>query len=42
VQGRGWAVRFVAAAPLNAPGTFSEIVRGLGELPGVAAWVVDG
>jgi hypothetical protein len=41
-QGHGWAVRFVARGPLNsAPRTFAEMVRGLGELLGVAAWVVD-
>ena len=41
-QGHGWAVRFVARGPLNsAPRTFAEMVHGLGELLGVAAWVVD-
>jgi hypothetical protein len=35
-------VRFVARGPLNsAPRTFAETVRHLGELLGVAAWVVD-
>ena len=41
-QGRGWAVRFVARGPLNsAPRSFAELIHGLGELLGVAAWVVD-
>ena len=41
-EGHGWAVRFVARGPLNsAPRTFAEMVHGLGELLGVAAWVVD-
>ena len=41
-QGHGWAVRFVARGPLNrAPTAFAELVHGLGELLGVAAWVVD-
>ena len=41
-QGHGWAVRFVARGPVNsAPRTFAEMVHGLGELLGVAAWVVD-
>ncbi|MCU7726779.1 hypothetical protein ODJ79_23870 [Actinoplanes sp. KI2] len=38
----GWAVRFVSRGPLNAaPGTFAELMRGLGELLGAAAWVED-
>ncbi|WP_030441664.1 hypothetical protein [Actinoplanes subtropicus] len=41
-QGHGWAVRFAARGPLNsAPRTFAETVHTLGELLGVAAWVVD-
>ena len=41
-EGHGWAVRFVARGPLNsAPRTFAEMVHNLGELLGVAAWVVD-
>jgi hypothetical protein len=40
--GHGWAVRFVSRGPLNAaPGRFAETIRGLGELLGVSAWVVD-
>jgi len=41
-QGSGWAVRFISRGPLNsAPRTFAELMHGLGELLGVAAWVVD-
>jgi hypothetical protein len=40
--GHGWAVRFVSRGPLNAaPGRFAEMMRGLGDLLGVSAWVVD-